>query len=242
MKKFTHLIFAGILSLSPLSFISAQTAQQPVESGNFETLEQVNIKRTGFLKRKFTVGNFHTTKVGIITKTDMYFGIFTRFQSYIKTRFKFEMANEKSEQAQTRCFITTRMQRLPVTLRIPLAVVIEDAFGGEINLQNQEKWSFEIFNLRSINRNPIAGYAYLEDNPEEKVMIEPIMTPLPIMKKLIQLPAGLSFYYKGELIGKLESLFNKEKIYYKKNTPENIKMLMANLSVAYMRFQDTDVE
>jgi hypothetical protein len=238
MKKFTHLVFTGLLTLSPLSFISAQTTQLLAESGNFETLEQVNIKRTGFFKPKFTLGKFYTTKVGFIRRnTIRNWGIFTKFQSSIRSRFKFDMTNNQNLVAQTRCIITSHTQHVPFKPEIALGVV-ENAFEGEIIIQNKEKWTFEIFNLQSIGNNPVIGYAYLENKSDEKIIIQPILSSIPILRKVIQVPAGLSFYYKDELIGQVDTYFNKQTMYYSKNAPENVQMLIANLSVAYVQFQN----
>lgn len=238
MKKFSHLFLAGILSLSPLSFISAQTTQQPTEHVNLEALEQTNIKKTGFFKPKFTLGEFYTTKVGSIRRNPIRnWGIFTKFQSSIRSRFKFDMASNQNLVAQTRCFITSRNQHVPFKPEIALGIV-ENTFEGKIVIQNKEKWTFEISNLHSIGNNPITGYAHLENNPDEKIIIKPIISPIPVLRRVIQIPAGLAFYYKNELIGQVDTYFDQQTMYYSKNVPENIQMLIANLSVAYVQFQN----
>jgi hypothetical protein len=236
MKKLSLLFLLGVLSLTPVSFISAQA--QPVEYKATPALEQVNIQRKGFFKPKFILGQFYTTKIGFIRRNTVNnWGIFTKFQSSIKTRFKFDMTNNQNLVSQARCIVTSRIQHVPFKPEIALGVA-EDAFGGEITIQNKEKWTFEIFNLQSMGRNPMAGYAYLESNKEEKITIEPLVTSLPILKRLVKIPSGLLFYYKGELIGQVDTYFNQRTMYYSKNVPENVQMLIANLSVAYLQFQN----
>jgi len=227
MKSIYLALILGCSTLTP-SLLHAQTEAsevilQPV-------LEEVTIKESGFFKKKFTIGNYHTNKVGGVSKTERYYtGIFSDYKSTMKSKFKFDMVNDQNDYALAKCFTTRKIQNLPIRrFRIPIATV-EDVFGGEILINNQNKWYFEVFNLKAVNGAPVKGYMALESNPAEQIMIEPIMGEM--LKGSVRFVKGLSFHYRGEIVGQVDLMLNK--MFYKKDSPAHIQMLLANMAVAF---------
>jgi hypothetical protein len=207
---------------------------------------EMQVKRSGFLKKKIAFGNFETIKVkqGWESERSSYRYLLLVKAKENKQKFGFEMTDGQGNATKATCLNTTQVEEL--SFENPFTVTFgkgEDIFIGEIDAkwegtEKTEFWSFVITNLNTFQQfgHEVRGQI-INDNRDKRIEIKAVIGKI---SKLVPVDVikGYEFFQDGLLVGKTDVVF-KEKVWIDANLPAQLRLLIANVSTSLFLLTDT---